>query len=246
MRVNFDKISETKEQFDPDGQVTRSTQSVNSTSKSAEANGTTVTAQNNLPNADTGNETSGSQEARQEETTNYEISKTVRTLIREQPQIDRISIAVMVDGTDSLGATASTRGAALRRRDGPDHRPGEDRRSGSMRSVAIRWMSSACGYLPGGRAGRESGGLLGMRLDKADLLHLAQTAVFGVIGVLALLLVLRPMVLRVITSVAPVGVGVGGTASWLAWPGRQRRLCRGRARRPWRQAPYRRNSRTKA
>ena len=42
----------------------------------------------------------------------------------------------------------------------------------------------------------ETGGLLGMQLDKADLLHLAQTALFGVIGVLALLLVLRPMVLR--------------------------------------------------
>ena len=60
--------------------------------------------QNNLPNADAGREAAGSQEARQEETTNYEISKTVRTLIREQPQIDRISLAVMVDGTDSVGA----------------------------------------------------------------------------------------------------------------------------------------------
>ena len=60
--------------------------------------------QNNLPNADAGREAAGSQEARQEETTNYEISKTVRTLIREQPQIERISLAVMVDGTDSVGA----------------------------------------------------------------------------------------------------------------------------------------------
>ena len=60
--------------------------------------------QNNLPNADAGNTGAGSQEARQEETTNYEISKTVRTLIHEQPQIDRISLAVMVDDTDTAGA----------------------------------------------------------------------------------------------------------------------------------------------
>ena len=39
---------------------------------------------------------------------------------------------------------------------------------------------------------------------------MAQTALFGAIGVLALLLVLRPMVLR-ITSVAPEAVAGGGT-----------------------------------
>src|SRR6202022_335739 len=53
VRMNFDKVSETKELYDPDGQVTRSTQSVSSTSKSTEAN-QAVTAQNNLPNADAG------------------------------------------------------------------------------------------------------------------------------------------------------------------------------------------------
>ena len=64
-----------------------------------------MSVQNNLPNADAGDRRGrGTQEARQEETTNYEISKTVRTLIHEQPQIDRISLAVMVDGTDTVGA----------------------------------------------------------------------------------------------------------------------------------------------
>ena len=56
----------------------------------------------------------------------------------------------------------------------------------------------------------EDGGLLGISLDKADLLRLAQTALFGVIGVLALLVVLRPMVLR-ITSVAPTALAGGGS-----------------------------------
>ena len=53
VRMDFDKVNETKEQFDPDGQVTRSTQSVNTNSKTTEAN-QAVTAQNNLPNADAG------------------------------------------------------------------------------------------------------------------------------------------------------------------------------------------------
>ena len=110
VRMNFDKVNETKEQYDPDGQVTRSTQTVTNNSKTTEA-ATTVTVQNNLPNADAGKEGAGSQEARQEETTNYEIGKTVRTLIREQPQIDRISLAVMVDGTDTAARTASMPGS---------------------------------------------------------------------------------------------------------------------------------------
>ena len=103
VRMSFDRLNQTEERYDPDGQVTRSSQNVTSNSKSSEPNGT-VAVQNNLPNADAGREAAGTQEARQEETTNYEISKTVRTLIREQPQIDRISLAVMVDGTDSVGA----------------------------------------------------------------------------------------------------------------------------------------------
>ena len=36
VRMNFDKVSETRELFDPDGQVTRSTQTVNSNSKTTE------------------------------------------------------------------------------------------------------------------------------------------------------------------------------------------------------------------
>ena len=85
-------------------------------------------------------------------------------------------------------------------------------------------------------------GLLGLHLEKADLMHLAQTALFGVIGVLALLLVLRPMVLRLTTlnvagalsaaarhwrsSVAARPVGHPPSLIWehCRWSGR-RRVC---------------------
>ena len=208
--MSFDRLNETQEHYDPDGQVTRSSQTVNSNSKSTEPNGT-VTVQNNLPNADAGRETAGSQEGRQEETTNYEISKTVRTLIREQPQIDRISLAVMVDGTDSIGADGKhvwqPRAAEeldritglVRSAIGYDEKRGDH-----VEVVSMRFTAEDAGTVA------DNSGLLGLQLDKADLLHLAQTALFGAIGVLALLLVLRPMVLR-ITSVAPASVTGGGT-----------------------------------
>lgn len=103
IRMNFDKVNETQEKYDPDGSVVRSTQNVTSNNKTTDRTGP-VSLQNNLPNADAGAPASGSQEGRQEETTNYEIGKTVRAIVHDQPQIERISLAVMVDGIDDIGA----------------------------------------------------------------------------------------------------------------------------------------------
>ena len=213
VRMSFDRVNQTEERYDPDGQVTRSTQSVNSTSKSTEANGT-VTVQNNLPNADAGTNPAGSQEARQEETTNYEISRTVRTLIREQPQIDRISLAVMVDGVTAPG---------------PDGKPVWQARSADELARIATLVKSAIGFdtkrgdqvevvsMPfrtdDAAPVATSLGLFGMGFEKADLMRLAETGLVGLIGVLALLLVLRPMVLR-LTTFAPLAIaGPGGSGS---------------------------------
>jgi len=212
VRMSFDKVHQTEEHYDPDGQVTRSTQSVNNTSKSTEPSGT-VTVQNNLPNADAGRTGAGSQDARQEETTNYEISKTVRTLIREQPQIDRISLAVMVDGTDTVGADGKHTWQPLppeqldritslvKSAIGYDEKRGDHVEVQSMRFAADDTAPVV-----------NDSGLLGLHLEKADLMHLAQTALFGVIGVLALLLVLRPMVLRLTTLNVAGALSSSGTA----------------------------------
>jgi len=60
-------------------------------------------------------------------------------------------------------------------------------------------------------------GLLGLQFDKADFLHLAQTALFGMVGVMLLLLVLRPMVTRLTTLGAPgTAVGLLGDATQVA------------------------------
>jgi flagellar M-ring protein FliF len=212
--MNFDKVNETQEKYDPDGQVTRSTQAITSNSKTTEQNGT-VSVQNNLPNADAGREGSGTQEGRQEETTNYEIGKTVRTLIREQPQIDRISLAVMVDGIE-------TTDAAGKRTWQPREQAELDRIASLVRSVIgfdqkrgdhVEVVSMQFAEeLP---AATDSPTLWGMRLEKSDLMRLAQTALFGLIGLLALLMVLRPMISR-ITMLSPVAVGADGTMSLTA------------------------------
>jgi flagellar M-ring protein FliF len=205
VRMNFDRVNETQERYDPEGQVTRSTQTVNQTSKSTES-ASTVTVQNNLPNADAGAQGAGSQEARQEETTNFEISKTVRTLIREQPQLDRVSIAVMIDGATTPGADGKpawaprpqeelTRITALvKSAIGYDERRGD-----VVEVVSMRFVGPA-------ESTDDGGGLFGLGIEKAELLTLAQSALFGLIGLLALLLVLRPMV-RHLTTLAAAGEG---------------------------------------
>jgi flagellar M-ring protein FliF len=212
VRMNFDKVNETQERYDPDGQVTRSTQSVTSNSKTTEQNGA-VSVQNNLPNAEAGAPGGGTQEGKQEETTNYEIGRTVRTLIREQPQLDRISLAVMVDGIELLAADG--------KRTWQPRAPEEldriatlvktsigfdEKRGDKVDIVSMRFVGDEPTPV-------DPPGLLGLKLEKTDIVRLAQTGLFGVIGLLALLLVLRPMVNRLI-SLAPGGILLGeGIAS---------------------------------
>jgi flagellar M-ring protein FliF len=205
VRMNYDRVNETKESYDPDGQVTRSSQTVSSNSKTTEANGT-VSVQNNLPNADAGAPPgAGTQEGKQEETTNYEIGKTVRTLIREQPQIERISLAVMVDGTMDASKTWQPMNAEnlarittlVKSTIGFDEKRGDQVNVVSMRFAEPEALAP------------ETAGFLGIKLEKAELMTLAQTGLIGIIGLLALLLVLRPMV-KGITALSPTVAGALG------------------------------------
>ncbi|MBS4074754.1 flagellar M-ring protein FliF [Ameyamaea chiangmaiensis] len=101
--MNMDRVKETQEKYDPDQQVLRSQQTTTSKNVNTEPP-QNVSVSNNLPNANAGQQQAGSQENRQEETNNYEIGKTVRTLVQDQPRIQHLSVAVMVDGTVVRGA----------------------------------------------------------------------------------------------------------------------------------------------
>jgi len=215
--MDYDKVHETQEKYDPDGQVPRSEQTTSDTTKSTEP-GQTVSVQNNLPNADAANPAgAGSQENRQESTTNYEIGKTVRTLIHDQPRIARISLAVMVDA-----AKAHTASDLARISDLVKTAIGFDAKRGDV--VRIEAMPFAADEAP---AAPEKPALLGLHFEKSDVMRLAELALFGLIGIVALLTVLRPMVAR-LTALGPAALGyganidavlAGGTAGALADPG---------------------------
>jgi flagellar M-ring protein FliF len=204
--MDFEQVHETQERFDPEGQVVRSSQTVTDNNKSTEAN-PSVSVQNNLPNADAGTNQAGTQDQRQEETTNYEVGKTVRTIVHEQPQIRRLSLAVMVDGVTDSAAGA----APVWRERSPEELDRiaklvrsaigfDEKRGDHVEVVSMRFTAE-------GEAGEaDTKGFLGLSLEKADILRLGQTFMLAMIGLLGLLMVLRPMVLRLITPpVAAIG-----------------------------------------
>ena len=197
VQMNFDKVRETAETFNPDGQVPRSQQSVDQSSTRSDAN-QSVSVQNNLPNATASTPGAGSTSKRHEQTTNYEISKTVRTVINDQPQISRISLAVMVDGVTTIGKGGQTTWAPqspaeiARITDLVKSAIGFDAKRGDVvQVVSMHFAPEDQGILA------VTPGLMGLHFTAPDILHLAETALFGVIGLLALLLVLRPMVTRI-------------------------------------------------
>lgn len=213
IELDYEQVHETQERFDPDGQVVRSQQSTNNSSKSTEAPPATTVA-NNLPNADAGTTPAGNQEQKQDETTNYEISKTVRTIAREQPQLKRQSIAVMVDGTLVRGADGANGWAA--------------RPAGELASIAAL-VRGAVGFneargdkvevvsmrfaTPEDAVEGAAPSLLD-RIEKSDLLRLAETAFLAIVGLMTLLLVFRPMVLKLAApgSALAALTGPGGAA----------------------------------
>jgi flagellar M-ring protein FliF len=206
--MNFDRVNETAESYNPDQQVVRSTQTSTDKSNSTEGE-KNVSVANNLPNADAGAAQNGTNDQKQDETTNYEIGKTVRTLVREQPQIARISLAVMVDGTMQPGKNGvpvwterSPEDLARIKRlvqsaIGYDEKRGDTVEVVSMRFAAAEEASAASGS-----------GLLALGLEKSDIMGLAQSAILAIVVLLALVFVLRPMALR-LSAVTPAGL-LGG------------------------------------
>jgi flagellar M-ring protein FliF len=200
VQMNFEHVNETTENYNPDQQVVRSSQSVNDKTSSTEGE-KSVSVQNNLPNADAGAQgQTGSQQQRTEETTNYEIGKTVRTLMREQPQIARISLAVMVDGVVAAGADGKP---AWQERSAEDlarikrlvqSAVGFDAKRGdTVEVVSMRFQQTDDGSEP-------SRGLLGLGLEKNDLMGLAQSGILGLVVLMSLLFVVRPLAIRLSES----------------------------------------------
>jgi flagellar M-ring protein FliF len=103
--MDFNRVTESSERFDPEGRVVRSTSTSEETSTEAEAGAQAASASANVPGGAAAGGGGGSQNGsqRSDETVNYEISKTTRTSISEGGRITRLSVAVAVDGVTTPG-----------------------------------------------------------------------------------------------------------------------------------------------
>jgi flagellar M-ring protein FliF len=114
-QIGYNHSSETSETFDPDSKVVRSTQTVEqNASDTAPGSSGAVSVSTALPNSQptpSGSDAQKSESGRTEETTNYEISKIVKTSTVDGGDVKRMSVAVVVDGntvTDVAGHTSYT------------------------------------------------------------------------------------------------------------------------------------------
>jgi flagellar M-ring protein FliF len=198
--MDFDRVQVTEERFDPDNQVARSQQSVQETSRGSEGAPTTV--QNNLPgNENTG---AGNQESRQEETTNFEIGRTTRSTTRDQPSVRRISIGVLVDGVwepqangppqyrDRSAEELARIATLVRTSVGFDERRGD-----KVEVVAMRFAEPP---LPPDSNERS---FFDIAFTSSTVARIVESALFALVALIAILLLGRPAVKRLVTLAKP-------------------------------------------
>lgn len=203
--LNFDRVSENSESFNPEGQVARSVQTVEESAAEKDAAASNVSVQNNLPAGGTdllGENGPSSNSNRVEETTNYEISKTTRNTISESGGVKRLSVAVLIDGT----YTTDDKGVKTYQ---PRSEAEIDRISALVRS-AIGFDSSRGDTLEVVnmqfaeiQAEPEDDKTKIMGFERADLLDAAEVITVAIMIILVVLLVLQPMVGRLLATEGP-------------------------------------------
>ena len=206
---DYNKITQTSDRFDPEGRVLRSSQTREESSATAENNGQ-VTVGNELPGnqQNNGAPAARDQSRKTEETNNYEISRTTKTEVTEAGRVNRISVAVLVDGTYSKnekgemvyqdrGKEQLDRIAALVR-----SAIGFDQKRGDQVEVVNLRFAEAPAAVPL----IEPAGLLGMlQFTKDDVMYVIELGVMMLLGLVVLFMVIRPLVKRILAAevVAP-------------------------------------------
>jgi len=215
--MNFDRVTTSAETFNPDGQVVRSTQSVTDESSSggtssAGASGP-VSVSGNLPGANAAGNSGavGDSSTRNEETVNYEISKTVETKVQEAGEVRRLSVAVLVDGTYATAADGTSSYAPR----SPEEMAQIDKlvrsamgfnadRGDTLEVANMRFADEA-----GSTELAAAGGFLGLDMTTGDLVYAAEILTLLILGVIVLLFVIRPIVGRLLVA-GPPRLGGGG------------------------------------
>jgi flagellar M-ring protein FliF len=201
---DYNKITQTSDKFDPEGRVLRSSQTREESSATADPSGQ-VTVNNELPgNQNKDNAaTARDQSKKSEETNNYEISRTTKTEVTEVGRVNRISVAVLVDGS----YTKNEKGEMVYQERGKDQLDriatlvrsaiGFDQKRGDQVEVVNLKFAEAPAVVPVA----EPGGLLGMlQFTKDDVMYVIELGVMMLLGLVVMFMVIRPLVRRILAS----------------------------------------------
>ena len=190
--LDLSRVTVEDKRYDPDGQVVRSSQTVeeNSQETQPDASGAT-TAQVNIPE---GQEAPSIAVARSstggtQETTNYEISSTTRTEVQEPGRVKRVSVAVAVDGvTNGANYTPRAPEEMARIDQLVKSAVGFDAERGDQVSVVnVRFTREADAV-----GGTEASNPL-MGFDKNDIMRGVELGILGIVAALLIFFVARPM-----------------------------------------------------
>jgi len=203
---DLNRITQTSDKYDPDGRVVRSSQTREEQSANSDSAGGQVSVGNELPGSGNGNgnnpNAARDTNRKSEEIVNYEISHTSKTEITEAGRVRRVSAAVLVDGIYAKNAKGEIvyqprskeeidRIAALvRTAIGFDAKRGDQ-----LEVVNLRFAEPT----PTPFNNEPTGWKSYLQFSKDDIMQGAQLGVMALLGLLVLLLVVRPLVRRIIT-----------------------------------------------
>lgn len=188
--MDFNRVTENAEIIDPDSQTVLSSTTVEETSDSVDpALSRSVTVANALPGAQgavQGDAASTSTSRRTEETTNYQISRTVRSEVREQGAVKRLSVAVALNQT---GAPRSAEELARIDALVKSAIGFVESRGDRVEIVEIPFQPAAAAAVAAQGATAAAPSLL----TAAQSMRLAEVGALGLIGLALIYFVLRPM-----------------------------------------------------
>ncbi len=200
--MNFDRISTNEELFDPET-VVRSSQVTEESNTEREPLSEDVTVANNLPGVGgdlLADNAPSAQSNRLEEITNFEISRTTRSTVREVGEIQRLAIAVSING---LTTTNEEGEKIYQPRSDEEIQKIEDliRTAAGIdegRGDVIDVIEFQFAEVDTNEEVLEDSMLFGF--DKAALLDFAEIFTVAIMIVLVVLLVLQPMVGRLLAT----------------------------------------------
>jgi len=184
--------------FDPQGRVAISTEVEERSNSATDSRSGAVTVASNLPAGDAANQdgnSSQSQDSETRERTNFEVSETTREVVRTPGAVRRITVAVLIDGIETIGPDGA-----------PVWQPRPEEELSALRDL----VASAVGldeergdqitlrslpFEPVAELGTAPAAASILPPLDLDIMALIQTAVLATVALILGLFVLRPLLL---------------------------------------------------